>query len=68
MLTDIKGEIHTNAVIAGDIYLFVCLFMAVLGPHCCTWSFFSCDEWGLLFVVVHGLLTAVAFLAVEHRL
>ena len=30
--------------------------------------FSSCSEWRLLFVVVCGLLTAVAFLVAEHRL
>ena len=34
--------------------------MAVLGLHCCAWAFSSCIERGLLFVVVHGLLIAVA--------
>ena len=33
---------------------------------CCTWAFSSCSEWGLLFVVVHGLLIAVASLVAEH--
>ena len=32
------------------------------------WAFSSCGELGLLFVAVPGLLTAVAFLVVEHRL
>ena len=36
------------------------LFLAVLGLRCCAWAFSSCGEWGLLFVVVHGLLIAVA--------
>ena len=31
-------------------------------------AFSSCSEQGLLFVAVHGLLTAVASLVVEHRL
>ena len=31
-------------------------------------AFSSCGEWGLLFVVVHGLLIAVASLVAEHRL
>ena len=44
------------------------LFLAALGLRCCAWAFFSCGEWGLLFVVVHGLLIAVASLVVEHRL
>ena len=30
--------------------------------------FFSCGEWGLLFLVVRGLLTAVASLIAEHGL
>ena len=29
---------------------------------------FTCDEWGLLFVVVCGLLTVVASLVAEHGL
>ena len=40
----------------------------MLGLRCCTWAFYSCGEWGLLFVAVHGLLIAVASLVVEHRL
>ena len=50
------------------IYLFVCLFLAVLGLHCCAQVFSSCGERGLLFVVVHGLLIAVASLVAEHGL
>ena len=38
------------------------MFVAVHG------LFSGCGEWGLLFVVVHGLLIAVASLVVEHRL
>ena len=47
---------------------FIYLFLAVLGFLCCTRAFFSCVERGLLFVVVCGLLTAVASLVAEHRL
>ena len=43
-------------------------FLAVLGLRCCVWAFSSCGEWGLLFIVVRGLLIAVASLAAEHRL
>ena len=32
------------------------------------WAFSSCDEQGLLFVVVHKLLTEVASFVVERRL
>ena len=44
------------------------LFLAVLGLCCCAWTFSSCGECGLLFVVVRGLLIAVASLVVEHGL
>ena len=42
--------------------------MSVLGLRCCTQALSSCGERGLLFVVVRGLLTAVASLVVEHGL
>ena len=47
---------------------FIYLFLAALGLRCCTQAFSSCGEPGLLFVVVHGLLIAVASLVVEHGL
>ena len=57
------------------IYLFICmrfifiyLFLAALGLHCGAWAFSSCSKWGLLCVVVHRLLIAVASLVVEHGL
>ena len=50
------------------IYLFIYLFLAALGLCCCTQTFSSCGERGLLFVVVRGLLIVVASLVVEHRL
>ena len=50
------------------IYLFIYLFLAVLGLHCCAWAFSSCGERGLLFVAVRGLLIAVASLVAEHGL
>lgn len=37
------------------------------GLCCCTQAFSSCT-WGLLSLVVHGLLTAGAFPVVKHRL
>ena len=43
-------------------------FLAALGLCCCAWAFSSCGERGLLLVAVHGLLTVVASLVVEHRL
>ena len=44
------------------------LFLAALGLHCCVQAFSSGGEWGLLSVAVHGLLTAVSSLVVEHWL
>ena len=50
-------------------YLFVYLFvylLAALGLCCCPWTFSSCGERELHFVVVRGLLIAVASLVAEH--
>ena len=44
------------------------LFLAALGLRCCARAFSSCGERGLLFVVVHRLLTVVAPLVAEHGL
>ena len=48
-----------------EIYL--SLFLVALGL-CCARAFSNCSERELLFIVVHGLLIAVASLVVEHRL
>ena len=40
---------------------------AALGLRCCVWTFSSCGEQGLLFVVVLGLLVVVSLFA-EHGL
>ena len=42
------------------------LFLAVLGLHCCTWAFSSCNKQGLLFTAVRRLLTVMASV-VEKR-
>ena len=44
------------------------LFLAALGLCCCEQAFSSCGERGLLFIVVRGLLIAVASLFAEHGL
>ena len=49
-------------------FFFLSYFLAVLGLHCCTQAFSSCNEWGLLFIVACGLLIAVASLVGEHKL
>ena len=50
------------------IYSFIYLFLAALGLCCCARAFSSCSKWGLLFVVVHGLLIVVSSLVAEHGL
>ena len=47
---------------------FIYLFLVVLGLRCCVQTFSSCNERELLFIVVLGLLIAVASLVAEHRL
>ena len=49
------------------IYFFD-LFLAALCLCCYVRAFSSCGEQGLLFIVVHGLLIAVASLVEEHGL
>ena len=49
-------------------FLKIYLFLAALGLCCCARAFSSCGEQGLLFIVVRGLLIAVASLVAEHRL
>ena len=49
-------------------YLFIYLFMAVLGLHFCVMAFSSCGKWGPLFIAVRGPLTIAASLVAEHRL
>ena len=41
-------------------FLKTLFILIVLGPHCCTWAFYSCGEQGLLLIVAHGLLIAVS--------
>ena len=47
-------------------FLFMYLFLVVLGLHCCVRAFSSCGERGLLFTVMDGLLIAVASLHMWH--
>ena len=68
----ISSDNQKNLLPKGDdIYLFlntfIYLFLAVLGPGCCVWAFFSCSERGLLFVAVRGLLIAVSSLGCGAR-
>ena len=49
-------------------YLFIYLFLAVLGLRFCARAFSSCGKRGPLFIAVRRPLTIVASLVVEHRL
>ena len=49
-------------------YLFIYLFMAVLGLRFCARAFSSCGKRGPLFIVVRGPLTIAASFVTEHRL
>ena len=50
------------------IYLFLYLFLAVLGLRFCVRASSSCGKRGPLFIAVRGPLTIAASLVVEHRL
>ena len=52
----------------GCFYLFIYLFLAVLGLRFCARAFSSCGEWGPLFIAVRGPLTVTASPIAEHRL
>ena len=51
-----------------NIYLFIYLFMAVLGLRFCARAFSSCGKRGPLFIMVCRLLTIAASVVAEHRL
>ena len=50
------------------LFIYLYLFLAVLGLCYCARAFSSCDERGPLFIAVHGPLTAAASPVAEHRL
>ena len=50
------------------IYLFIYLFLAVLGLRFCARAFSSCGDQGPLFIAVRGPLTIAASFVAEHRL
>ena len=51
-----------------NFYLFIYLFLAVLGLCFCARAFSSCSKRGPLFIAVRGPLTVAALLVAEHRL
>ena len=50
------------------LFVLIYLFLVALGLCCRAQAFSSCEERGLLFVAVRGLLIAVASLVAEPRL
>ena len=59
------GKIYRHFFLKLFIYLFI---FGYAGSSLLCEAFFSCDEQGLLFVLVCGLLIVVASLVAEHRL
>ena len=49
-------------------YIFIYLILGMLGLHFFDQALPSCGKWGILFIVVHGFLIAVASLVAENRL
>ena len=69
----IKMSLHDLTCIISEsmcffVVKFIYLFLVVLGLRCRVQTFSSCNERELLFIVVLGLLIAVACLVAEHRL
>ena len=50
------------------LFIYIYLFMAVLGLRFCARAFSSCGKRGPLFIAVRGPLTIAASLVAEHRL
>ena len=68
LINILKSTWNIVSLALSFIYLFIYLFLAVLGLRCCAQAFSSCGEQGLLFIAVHRLLIVVASLIVEHGL
>ena len=51
-----------------NLFIYLYLFLAVLGLRFCARAFSSCDERGPLFIAVRGPLTIAASLVAGHRL
>ena len=56
-------QIGTSLLHFSEADIFIYLFMAVLDLCCCAWAFL---KQGQFFLVVHGFLTAMASLVVDH--
>ena len=55
---------NINLFLKNNIYF----IFAVLGLHSYMWAFSNCGESDLLFIAVHGLISAVISLVAEHKL
>ena len=51
-----------------NLFIYIYLFMAVLGLRFCARAFSSCGRWVPLFIAVRGPLTVAASPVAEHRL
>ena len=68
-MNDLIGSSHTPLELVSIIIPFLKIFIYYLIFGCAGSSLLcerSCGEWGLLFVVVHGVLMAVVSLVAEH--
>ena len=63
-----QSPLQTKSFFIIIIYLFIFIFMAVLGLRFCARAFSICGKWGPLFFAVRGPLTIAASLVAEHRL
>ena len=62
------AKVHSHFVLFFNFYLFIYLFLAVLGLRFCARAFSSCGKWGPLFIAARGPLIIAASLVAEHRL
>ena len=62
------GWCDFNLKVSVFFFFLICLFLAVLGLHCCTRVFSSCSEQDCALVEVLGLPVVVASLIVQHGL
>ena len=49
-----------------DLFIYLFIFLAVLGLHCCAQAFSSCGKRGYSVVAVYQLLTEAASSIEEH--
>ena len=68
LTTRLPGNSHQGPVFFFLIIFIYFFFLAVLGLHCCMGFSLVVASGGYSLVAVHGLITAVAFLVVEHEL